>query len=125
MATCQATRRDGQPCRTHIVGDSTYCFGHDPAMREKRLAASRKGGQNKSRANRLQRLVPASLKPTIAALILALEEVHSGTLEPKQGQAMAALAGAIARLYSVGVLEERIAVLEAAQVNETRRQTAW
>ena len=114
-ATCQATRKDGRPCETRIVGDASYCFGHDPALRAKRTEARRQGGRNKSHAARVQRLVPASLRPTLATLFTALDEVHSGSLDPKQAQAMAALAGAIARLYSVGVLEERIAALEATK----------
>jgi hypothetical protein len=73
--------------------------------------------------HRVQRLVPASLKPTIATLFEAMEEVHAGSLEPKQGQAMAALAGAIARLYSVGVLEERIAALEATMTRDAGRMS--
>jgi hypothetical protein len=99
------------------------CFGHDPAMREKRLAASRRGGENKATAKRLDRLVPASLKPTIATLFEALEEVHRGDLDPRAAGAMAALAGAIARLYSVGVLEERIAALEATLPRDAGRMT--
>ena len=114
-ATCQATRRDGQACETPVVADSCFCFAHDPDLAAKRTEARRQGGRNKSHAARVQRLVPASLKPTIATLFTALEEVHAGTLDPKAAGAMAALAGAIARLYSVGVLEERIAALEAAE----------
>src|SRR5215210_6841530 len=101
--TCEATRRDGQPCQTPVVADSCFCFAHDPDLATKRTEARRQGGRNKARVARVQRLVPASLKPTIGTLFTALEEVHAGDLEPKQGQAMAALAGAIARLYSVGV----------------------
>ena len=66
-ATCQATRKDGRPCETRIVGDSRFCFAHSPELAEKRAEASRRGGRNKSR---------------------------------------------IARLYTTGVLEERIAALE-------------
>jgi hypothetical protein len=75
--------------------------------------------------HRVQRLIPASLKPTIGELFVALEEVHAGTLDPRQAGAMAALAGAIARLYQVGVLEERIAVLEATQTIDPRRRSPW
>jgi hypothetical protein len=106
-----------------MVGNARECWAHDPALAEKRAAMRRKGGQNKATAKRLDRLVPASLKPTIATLFTALEEVHAGDLEPKQGQAMAALAGAIARLYSVGVLEERIAALEAALPRDAGRMS--
>ena len=81
-------------------------------MREKRLAASRRGGQNKATARRLDRLVPSSLKPTLSTLFTALEEVHAGTLDPRAAGAMAALAGAIARLYTAAELEQRVAELE-------------
>ena len=111
---CRATKRSGEPCGSAVVLASGYCFLHDPDRQAEARAFSAKGGRGKSRIARVERLVPSSLKPTIAALFTALEEVHTGGLDPKQGQAMAALAGAIARLYSVGVLEERLAALEAA-----------
>jgi hypothetical protein len=123
MAICQALRKDGHPCQTQIVGNGSFCFGHDPAVATKRTEARQRGGRNKSHAARLDRLIPASLKPTIATLFEALQQVHTGDLEPKQGQAMAALAGAIARLYSVGVLEERIATLEAALPRDAGRMS--
>ena len=113
--TCRAPRTDGSPCISAIVLPSGFCHPHDPDRRESIAGARAKGGQGKSRIARAERLVPASLRPTIAVLFDALQEVHDGHLEPKQGQAMAALAGAIARLYSVGVLEERIAALETTE----------
>ncbi len=48
----------------------------------------------------------------IGNLLDALDEVHAGTLDPRQASAMASLAGAIVRAYSVGVLEDRVAALE-------------
>jgi hypothetical protein len=48
----------------------------------------------------------------IGDLLAALDEVHAGTLDPKQASAMASLAGAITRAYGVGVLEERVQALE-------------
>jgi hypothetical protein len=48
----------------------------------------------------------------IGTMLDALDEVHAGTLDPKQASAMASLAGAIVRAYSVGVLEERVLGLE-------------
>lgn len=61
---------------------------------------------------RLDRLLPATLRPMIGNLLDALDEVHAGTLDPRQASAMASLAGAIVRAYSVGVLEDRVAALE-------------
>ena len=109
---CQARRKDGRSCRTRALHGSAYCFAHDPAKVAERDAARRRGGQGKARTARLEKLVPASLKPALATLFDALREVHTGELSPARGQAMAALAGAIGRLYQAGVLEERIAALE-------------
>ncbi len=64
--------------------------------------------------------MPATLKPVIATLLGALEEVHAGDLDPKVANAMAALAGAVGRLYQTAVLEERIASLEAATATQGR-----
>ncbi len=49
----------------------------------------------------------------IGSLLAALDEVHSGTLDPRQASAMASVAGAITRAYGVGVLEERVQALES------------
>jgi hypothetical protein len=48
----------------------------------------------------------------IGSLLDALDEVHAGTLDPKQASAMASLACAITRAYGVGILEERLQALE-------------
>lgn len=113
--TCAATRRDGQPCTSPALPGSRFCFGHDPALARKRRAGQAAGGRNRAKTARLAKLVPETLRPVLATLLDALDEVHDGDLEPKAASAMAALAGAIVRVYSAGTLEERIAALEAAQ----------
>ncbi len=102
------------------MGAGSFCFAHDPTKAAERDEARRKGGANSATRQRLDRLVPASLRPMIGDLIAAMGEVHDGTLDPKQATAMAALAGAVTRAYGVGVLEERIATLES----RTERQGA-
>ena len=124
---CRAMRRDGQRCRSTIVLPSGFCPMHDPARQAEVRAARERGGRNKARAARLDRLVPGSLKPVLAALIDALHEVHGEdgqppTLSPAQASAMASLAGAVVKVYQVGVLEERVEALEAAQGAQDRRE---
>lgn len=114
-ATCRATRKDGQRCGSRVLLPTGYCFLHDPAKRDEMAAARVKGGRAKATAARLDRLVPATLRPMIGTLLTALDEVYSGDLDPKAAGAMASLAGAITRAYSVGVLEERVAALEETQ----------
>jgi hypothetical protein len=95
------------------MGPGTLCYAHDPARATERDEARRKGGTGRATRARLDRLVPATLRPMIASLLGALDEVYRGDLDPKQASAMASLAGAITKAYSLGVLEERVQVLEA------------
>ena len=111
---CQATRKDGQPCTVRALPGSAWCFAHDPNRAAQRDEARRKGGRGKARVARAEKLVPASLRPTLSLLFTALEETHAGELDAKQAQAMAALAGAIARLYTTAELEQRVTELEQA-----------
>ena len=93
---------------------SAWCFAHAPERAAQRDEARRRGGRGKARIARAEKLVPASLRPTLSLLFAALEEVHSGALDAKQAQTMAALAGAIARLYTTVELEQRVTDLEQA-----------
>ncbi len=109
---CAGTRKDGTPCTANVMGAGDFCFAHDPARAAERDEARRKGGVNSATRHRVDRLVPATLRPMIGSLLDALDEVHAGTLDPKQASAMAALAGAVTRAYGIGVLEERVQALE-------------
>ncbi len=113
---CRGRTKAGQPCRApaSTIRPSGFCPAHDPGNVTAFREASARGGRGKATARRVDKLVPATLKPVIGTLLGALEEVHDGTLDPKVANAMAALAGAVGRLYQTGVLEERIAALETA-----------
>lgn len=114
---CPALRKDGQPCRG-TVGASGYCVGHDPAS----AAARAKGGRNTRRAVRAVRRLPERLRPVADMLASALEEVHSGALEPRQASAMAAVAGALVRVTQAGEMEERVRALEAQAARVERME---
>ncbi len=111
-ATCSATRRDGEPCRTPVVSGSQWCFGHHPDLAEQRTQARRRGGQNRSNAQRVAKLLPQRLTPVFQRLEQALEETHDGTLDPKVATALAALARAMATILTAGELEARVRELE-------------
>ena len=57
--------------------------------------------------------MPARLRPVAILLETALEEVHAGTLDPRQATAMAFIAGALVRVITSGEMEERMRALEA------------
>jgi hypothetical protein len=112
IAACQATRRDGSPCRAPALGPSIYCFSHDPAREAQREQARRKGGHNRSGAVRLRALVPPRLLPIFDPLERAMEEVHGGRLEPPRATAMASLARAMVAVLTAGEMEERLRRVE-------------
>ena len=71
---CTGTRRDGTPCAATVMGAGTLCYAHDPARATERDQARRKGGTNSATRARLDRLVPATLRPMIGSLLEALGE---------------------------------------------------
>ena len=117
---CQATRKDGRPCSVRALTGSAWCFAHDPERAAQRAEARRKGGRGKARLARVERLVPGTLRPVLALLLTTLEETHRGDLDPKVAGALAAVAGAVCRVYQAGVVEDRLAELEAQIATLTR-----
>lgn len=120
---CQATRADGRPCTARAL-ESGCCFAHDPALQERRRAAYAQGGRNKATIARAQRAMPPTLRPVLDHLYTALEEVHAGTLEPRQASALASLAGAIAKLHEVAELDARLEALASVLEPERARALA-
>jgi hypothetical protein len=114
VSYCLGTRTDGNPCESQIIGESGYCFAHDPDEAERRTQARRRGGHASSAISRTRRLAPAALKDVYGVLESALAEVHSGGLSPARASAMASLARAMVTVLTGGELEERIRRIEEA-----------
>ncbi|MBI2836080.1 MAG: hypothetical protein HYX85_00100 [Chloroflexi bacterium] len=108
---CKTKTKSGEQCRGYAMKDG-YCFSHSPALEEKRLQARAQGGKNSARVARLRGLIPPRLMPVYDRLETALGEVHAGSLESKQAQAMASLARAMVAVLTSGELEERVRGLE-------------
>ena len=89
---CQATRRDGEPCTTPALPGDSYCFAHSPALREKRVAARRRGGKHRATAHRLQRRMTPRLTHVVELLESALDDAYAGRLAPCNAEAVATVA---------------------------------
>ena len=115
-ARCRGTRRDGTPCQApaHAIGPAGWCWAHDPQLAAARREARAAGGRNKSTAARVEKLVPQTLRPVLDTLLQALPATRDGALTPGQAGALAALAGAIVKVWTAGQLEQRVLELEAA-----------
>jgi hypothetical protein len=118
--TCHGRRKDGSTCQSRIVLASGLCALHDPDRQAQVQAARTRGGQNKARTRRAEKLVPSTLRPVLVQLLEALNETRRGEMDPKIAGALAALAGAIVRVYSSATVEQQIADLQD-QVDRLRR----
>ncbi len=114
---CQGRTKAGQPCRApaSTVRPTGFCPAHDPGNVTAFREASARGGRGKATARRVEKLLPATLRPTLNTLLRAVDEVKDGSLTPGQASAMASLAGAAVRVYMVADVEQRMAALEQAQ----------
>ena len=117
---CTATRRDGSACQARALPNSERCWAHDPSLTAKRRAAHSAGGQGKGRGQRAQRLLPTQLRSPLDLLIQGMDEVYRGVLEPTRYSAMASGAGAIARLFQLAEMEERLVALERSHEGGSR-----
>ena len=116
---CTSTRADGKPCTARALPGSSYCFAHDPAVRQKRIEGNRRGGQAKSNAARAARqwaaigreLPDEDLPAVVKALVFA---VRDGTVDPGVATCIANLAKTALQLHGDLDVERRLAALEEA-----------
>ena len=113
MIQCETIKPDGTQCRATARPGKTLCWRHDPELQEKGRAANAAGGSNSSNLSRAAKHIPRDMKGLSRKLMLALDDVHRGELNPRAASAMASLAGAIVRVHEIGELEQRIEALEA------------
>ncbi|HLZ70007.1 MAG TPA: hypothetical protein VKV26_08890 [Dehalococcoidia bacterium] len=119
-ACCQGTRRDGQPCTVRpLVGDR-YCFAHSAATRDKRTAARREGGRNRSTLIRASRGLSPELATLQEALVRLFSEVKAGTVAPRSAEVMATVARVVLEfgrfafdMHDAAELRRRLDHLEA------------
>ncbi len=86
-STCRALRNDGHPCESPIVGESGFCYPHDPSNP---VGKSFKDAQE-ARA-RLRNKRALRLGRVYSRLDKALSQVERGEMDTDQAMAMAQLA---------------------------------
>lgn len=113
---CKARTQTGKAC-PNKAGESGYCFTHDPARKEERTAARRKGGENRRIPHgRLDSsAVPSEVRSPEDTLKL-LDYTLSETLVMDNTVGRAKILVAIAAAYNEAIKtsdqEKRIAALE-------------
>jgi len=101
--------------------DASVCFAHDATLQAQRAEARVRGGRGKGHAVRAAKVLPATLRPVLSLLLDALDQTHRGELDSKVAGALAALAGAVCRVYSVATVEQQIVDLQEQIARLSRR----
>ncbi len=121
---CSQLKAGGTPCSGNALAGKAYCWSHDPELAEQRAEGARRGGEARSNARRAAKQWAAigeqlTADQLPAILRACLFSVKSGTMEPAQATAIAALAKTSVSITNEIELEQRIAALErAAGVNQ-------
>jgi hypothetical protein len=116
---CEATRQNGKPCRADARPGSRWCWSHDPGLKEKRDAARRKGGRERSKAAAvLPQDAPDLPLKTIADVTVALaatvNQVRKGALDAKAANCVGYLLSVLLRALEGGELQRQLDELRAA-----------
>ncbi len=93
---CAQVYSNRDQCKAIRMNAYRYCYFHEPSIKEKRLAASRKGGN----ANRGNQLVSEATLPELATLedvrsfaVETLHQVRMGELDPRTAMVVSNLVG--------------------------------
>jgi hypothetical protein len=119
---CQATRNDGQPCGAPALGESTWCWAHDPAQAEAAKAARARGAAKGNRTRALRGGQPRM--DDVQGLVKFTGLVITGVLSQKipvdVGRCVLYGVGIQKSLIEVADLEARLSALEAAAGQQQR-----
>ena len=127
---CKAHKQNGDRCRQAPVGDSDFCFWHDPDHAEQAEQARRLGGQRRRREKITEGAYDLESLDTVPGIrrLLHIAMLDALGLENSVARSRALTAGALAaaRLLEVGELEERLQAVEASlgprMVSQKRRR---
>jgi len=92
------------------VGQSGYCFWHDPDRREELLEATRRGGRR--RGIQLPTVRPLEAEEARSVLAGVLEALLTGAVDPGTARAAAYILQVERKIAEGAELEARIAALE-------------
>jgi hypothetical protein len=112
---CCHVRGDGQACKATPQRGREYCFFHDPALREKRKAASRTGGAHSRRRKGKRAFNPLETPAQVGGFLRELmNDVYNGEVGVRRANALARLTPLI-----LGTMEQETKRME------TERHDAW
>ncbi len=126
---CEASRKDGQPCRAPALPDSTLCWSHDPRQAEvaaqARAAGASKGG--KLRALHGHRSKLSTVPELVRFVAMLVHRTVEGELDVNVARCAFYGLSLQKSLVELSDLERRIVALEAVAAETASRKggRAW
>ena len=117
---CHGTNKRGESCGARPIKGRPWCLKHDPGLENQRREWNREGGHRSSNASRAAKRIPADIRAVLDDLYETLAELRSGTLPKGRATEVAAVAGAIVRVYEVASVESRLDRIETLLEEEAR-----
>ena len=112
---CNYIKPNKKQCSAFAMTDSKFCFTHNPAMKEKKMAAVIRGGRM-SKKNRTS-LPPVSLtqsKDVVVLLGSTINDVRGGSIELRIANCIGYLSGHLIKAIEISDLEQRVSKIEEA-----------
>ena len=114
---CQYQRKNRTRCKAPAQNRSPFCFFHDRALDSRRAAARKAGGIARTHKVVLPAHVPVKSLRTAAdvgeLLGETINQVRRGEIDLRVSNSIGYLSGILLSAIEKGLLEERVATLEA------------
>lgn len=122
---CTAQLADGSPCGGYAMADgSGLCISHNPAAKEIKQLAVRKGGEAPKRVETASNLpaIAISTKADVPAFLVAvIDELRAGQVDIKTANTLGYLAGVLIKAYETAEMEARIEQIEKVVLERRTR----
>jgi len=110
---CAYIKENGVTCQAFQIDGSQYCFRHDPDSKEKRLLASRKGGENRRLQDQFGEPVALQSAEDVKTFLgLVINSVWTGQAPVPLGTSMGFLTRCWLDAYDKSEIEKKLNDLE-------------
>jgi hypothetical protein len=113
---CIEIKENGETCEAWAMGDSDYCYLHNPEITDeaKREAQIRGGKANKITISEPQEAVDIATSKDVVNLIAdTINKVRAGSLDIKIANCIGFLSGHLLKAIETADIEKRVAFVES------------
>lgn len=121
---CEYIKKNGTRCGGYAVTGSEFCINHDPAMKEAKLAAVKKGGASESYQALDLKLPPIEIvgaSDVVPVVIQLINELRSGEIPPRIATSVGYLLGIALKALEISDVEKKIETFERIILERGKR----